>query len=206
MEKLVIILLLLSVTSYCLVQAQIPKVCSSKNNLTNRTCCPVPTSITGALTECGNNLGRGECRPVSSYCYTGYPNNADDPRRNWPSYFFNRTCHCNGNYAGYDCSECKFGYEGDDCNTKSSPRQRQSIADMTDDEWEDYNGKIARSKHEASRYVILLFNETDGNAFDAKPVNISLYDMFTWMHHYAAKNNVENYTITGSGMLTMHCI
>ena len=204
METWEIFWLLLSITNYCLVQAQIPEVCSSKNNLTSRTCCPVPTGITGALTECGNNLGRGECRPVSSYCYTGYPNNENDPRRNWPSYFFNRTCHCNGNYAGYDCSECKFGYEGDDCNTKSSLRQRQSVVTMTDDEWEDYNKKITRSKYEASRYVILLFNEIDGNVLNAEIKNISLYNLFTWMHHYAAKTNNDTYDRQGSGMLHLY--
>ena len=201
-------LLLLLFTSYSVlvnVQAQIPKVCSSKDNLTNRTCCPVPS---GASTPCGSDLGRGKCCSVSSYCYTQYPNNGD-PRLNWPSYFFNRTCQCNENYAGYDCGECKFGYEGNNCNTKSSPlRQRKNIMNMSVSEWEEYNSKLNRSKHSAdeSRYVILLFNEGDGNAFNAKAVNISLYDMFTWMHHYVAKNNDDNYTITGSGMLTMHCI
>ena len=206
MKSFTILWLLLSVTNYCLVQAQIPKVCSSKGNLTNRTCCPVPS---GASTPCGRDLGRGQCRFVSSYCYTQYPNNSD-PRLNWPSYFFNRTCQCNGNYAGYDCSECKFGYEGNNCNTKSSPlRQRKNIAKINESEWEEYNRKLNRSKHaNESRYVILLFNEADGNAFNAEAVDISIYDMFTWMHHYVAKNNDDNYTITGSGMLYtyMYCM
>ena len=200
MRNFAILWLLLSVTSYRLVQTQIPKVCSSTENLINRTCCPVPSE---ASSPCGRDLGRGECRSVSSYCYTRYPDNGD-PRLNWPSYFFNRTCHCYGNYSGYDCGECKFGYEGNNCNTKSSPlRQRKSIAKMNESEWEEYNSKLNRSKYSAdeSRYVILLFNETDGNAFNAKPVNISIYDMFTWMHHYAAKNNYDGYNSTGSGML-----
>ena len=189
--------LLSVIVSCCLVQAQIPKDCATTQSLTSRTCCPVPK---GASTPCGSN---GACRPVSSYCYTQYRDNSNDPRLNWPSYFFNRTCQCNGNYGGYDCGECKFGYEGNDCNTKSSPlRQRQNIMDMSVSEWEEYNRKINRSKHaNESRYVILLFNEADGNAFNAKAVDISLYDMFTWMHHYVAKNNDDNYIITGSGML-----
>ena len=192
-------LLLLVIESYRLVEAQIPRVCATTESLTSRTCCPIPT---GASAACGNDLGRGECRLVSPYCYTQYPNNGD-PRLNWPSYFFNRTCRCNGNYAGYDCGECKFGYEGNDCNTKSSPlRMRQNIMDMTDSEWEDYNNKIITAKNaEESRYVILLFNEADGNAFNAKPVNISLYNMFVWMHHYVAKNNRDTYTKQESGML-----
>ena len=200
-------LLLSVIASCCLVQTQIPKECAASQNLMSRICCPVPTDVTGATTACGSNLGRGECRLVSPYCYTQYPNNGD-PRLNWPSYFFNRTCRCNGNYAGYDCGECKFGYEGNDCNTKSSPlRMRRNIMDMTDSEWEDYNKKIIISKNaEESRYVVLLFNEADGNAFNAKPVNISLYDMFTWMHHYVAKNNDDKYIITGSGMLTINSL
>ena len=194
-RKLGTLWLLLSViASCCLVQAQIPRVCAT----TGRTCCPVP-EVTGATTECGSNLGRGVCRSVSSKCNTEYTNDDyDDPRRNWPSYFFDKICQCNGNYAGYDCSECKFGYEGNDCNTKSTLRERRNIMDMTDSEWEDYNNKIITAKNaEESRYVILV---------DDKPVNISLYNMFVWMHHYVAKNNNDNYNITESGMLTMHSI
>ena len=198
-------LLLSVITSCCLVQAQIPKECATSQNLTSRICCPVPTNVTGATTACGSNLGRGVCRPVSSQCNTRYTNNGD-PRRNWPFYFFDQICHCNGNYSGYNCGECKFGYEGKDCNTKSSPlRQRQNIMNMSVSEWEEYNSKLNRSKYaNESRYVILLFNETDGNPFNAKAVNISLYDMFTWMHHYVAKNNNDKYINTGSGMLTIN--
>ena len=63
---------------------------------------------------------------------------------------------------------------------------------MNDSEWEDYNDKINKSKHaEESRYVLLV---------DDEPVNISLYNLFVWMHHYAAKNNREKYNKTESGM------
>ena len=192
-RNLVMLWLLLSViTSCCLVKAQIPKECATSQNLTSRICCPVPTDVTGATTACGNNLGRGVCRRVSSQCYTGYTNNGD-PRRNWPSYFFDQICHCIGNYAGFDCGECRFGYEGNDCNTKSRLRERRNIMDMTNSEWGDYNSKIIRSKNaEESRYVILV---------DNKPVSISLYNMFVWMHHYVAKNNRDTYTKQESGML-----
>ena len=181
-------LLLSVIASYCLIQAQIPKDCAS----TGRTCCPVPTGVTGATTGCGNNLGRGVCRSVSSQCYTEYPNNGD-PRRNWPSYFFDQICHCNGNYSGFDCGECRFGYEGNDCNTKSKLRERRNIMNMNNSEWKDYNIKIIRSKNaEESRYVVVL---------DNKPVSISLYNMFVWMHHYVAKNNKDKYDKQESGML-----
>ena len=197
MKILTMLWLLLLITSYCLVQAQIPKVCSSKAILISRTCCPVPS---GASAPCGEDLGRGRCRSVSEYCNTGYIEDGD-PRLNWPSYFFSQTCHCNGSYAGYDCGECKFGYEGEDCNTKSSLRQRQNLADMTNSEWEEYNTKLNRSKHaDESRYVILVFNETDGNAFNAEAVDISIFDMFVWMHHYVGKNN-DDHNSSGSGML-----
>ena len=179
-------LLLLVIPSCCLIQAQIPKDCAA----TGSTCCPTPT-IEGA-TKCGNNLGRGECLSVSSQCYTEYTDNGD-PRLNWPSYFFDKICHCNGRYSGFDCGECKFGYEGKDCNKKSKLRKRRNIMDMNNLEWEDYNNKIIRSKiAKESRYVVVV---------DKKPVSISLYNMFVWMHHYVAKDNKEKYDEQGSGML-----
>ena len=51
--------------------------------------------------------------------------------------------------------------------------------------------KLSRSnlKYNANHYIVLLFNKADRNVFNVEAVNISLYSMFTWMHHYPAKNN-----------------
>ena len=80
--------------------AQIPTVCSDADSLENAICCP--TTSDGV---CGENANRGQCVSLAT------PPRYDtaDVRANWPHYF-NQTCQCIGNYGGYDCSRCKFGY------------------------------------------------------------------------------------------------
>ena len=182
--KVSLLLFILPFLGQQLVYAQIPKVCLP--TLQNQTCCP---------NDCGGPT-RGSCRDVSQLCYTGYNNTDDDSRVNWPTHFFNKVCICEGNYAGYDCSECKFGYVGADCSTKLT-RERRSINDPNFN-WNDYNNKINQSKYMPSRYVIV--NSMNGN--DVSYSNVSVYDLFVWMHHFIAKDNDDSYpdTNNASGM------
>ena len=161
--------------------AQIPRVCSEPSFLESKTCCP---------DECGGK-SKGECVDVSTICNTGYPS-TDDSRVNWPIHFFRKVCKCKGNYAGFNCSECKFGYdEGNNCKSKKTIRERLSInADGFN--WKDYNDKIKESKSIPSRYVVVTDDEVH---------NISVYDMFVWMHHFVAKTNNDKYSRDSSGML-----
>ena len=166
--------------------AQIPFVCSSNSSLQTKTCCP---------DKCGG-VDKGECVDVSDsrICNTGYPS-TDDSRVNWPIHFFEKVCKCKGNYAGFDCSECKFGYdESNNCESKKTIRERRSI-NADDFDWEDYNNKINQAKSIPSRYVVM----TRGNEVH----NISVYDMFVWMHHFVAKTNSEKYSRHSSGNMLL---
>ena len=183
------------------VGALIPAVCANNASLQARECCP--TTPSGV---CGGS--RGSCVSVSTLCKTDYsspmlsssedPNMyfTDDGRFNWPSQIFERVCQCHGNYGGYDCRECKFGYEGNECNTKLPNRVRTSIADLSD--WSTYRKQLSKAKHEpySERYKVYI----GGNLTDeASYVNVSLYDTFTWIHHYVSRTQVSNYSIDESG-------
>ena len=174
-----------------LVAAQIPSVCANNANLTSGRCCP---------DNCGGSA-RGVCVDVSTICKTDYSsmglpaNFTNDGRFNWPSQIFTRVCRCNDNYDGFNCSECKFGYKGDNCNTKIE-RVRNSITAENFD-WENYHKQLNRSKTEIqSRYKVYI----GGNITDESNYKeVSLYNLFAWMHHYVAWSALEDYNPDKSG-------
>ena len=184
------------------VGAQIPAVCANNANLQARECCP--TTPSGV---CGGS--RGSCVSVSTLCKTDYDNpmlsSSDDPnndyttdgRFNWPSQIFDRVCQCNGNYGGYDCLDCKFGYGGNDCNNKLTNRVRRSIATLSDD-WPAYIEQLKKAKHRPySRYKVYIGGNLQN---EASYVNVSLYDTFAWIHHYVSRTHrVLDYNKDQSG-------
>ena len=200
-HKMQTILAILVVASYCMFfgEAQVPRVCSSIEILVSKTCCPTPEN-NPSYGPCGVNVGRGACTNVSEVCYTGYE---EDPtsietRLNWPTYFFTKICKCNGNYGGFDCSECEFGYTGDDCQTKLPIRTRKSVTAKTDEEWSTYNQQLRTVKKALSRYAIVL--PTDLSDISTAIIrNISVYDHLVWSHVFAAKTH-RDYYANGSGM------
>ena len=181
------------------VGAQIPAVCANNANLQARECCP--TTPSGV---CGGS--RGSCVSVSTLCKTDYDSpmlsSSEDPNRyftedgrfNWPSQIFERVCQCHGNYGGYDCQECKFGYGGNNCNNKLRNRVRRSIADL---DWSAYREQLRKAKHEPySRYKVYI----GGNRQDeSNYVSVSLYDTFAWIHHYVSRTQKNKYASDGSG-------
>ena len=166
-----------------LVAAQIPSVCANNDDLQNGTCCP---------DNCGGST-RGECVNVSTMCKTDYVYNSqqqqppNDERFNWPSRIFTQVCQCKGNYGGYDCSECKFGYGGDDCSEKVKNKRTSITADNFN--WEEYHNHLRRAKEAIqSRYEVY----TGGNLTNATSYKeVSLYNLFVWMHHYATYTALE---------------
>ena len=178
-----------------LVAAQIPTACANNNDLLNGTCCP---------DDCGGST-RGECVHVStmcniSYSKTGLPidaptNFANDGRFNWPSQIFNYTCQCKGNYGGYDCLDCKFGYGPRGVCNKTA-RVRRSITEDNFD-WENYRYQLNMSKTEIqTRYKVY----TGGSLTDESNYkNVTLYNLFAWMHHYVAWTAKEKYYQSESG-------
>lgn len=154
------------------VNSQIPTACANERSLQTLTCCP---------DDCGGD-NRGECVDI------GVPHNmtSNDVRDNWPHYF-TRACSCMGNYAGVDCTRCKYGYYGTNCNQKQVIA-RQSIHDLDDEEWTDYINILKMTRTCDSGYKIVLAESPPGTS-DIDMADVTLYNFFVWSHHFAAKNN-----------------
>ena len=168
-----------------LVAAQIPTVCANNATLQSGRCCP---------NNCGGSA-RGTCTQVSTMCKTNYdssglPENfTSDGRFNWPSQIFTQVCQCKDNYDGFNCSDCKFGYgPRGDCSTKNE-RVRKAIT-SADFNWTKYHEQLNRSKTEIqTRYKVY----TGGSLTDESNYkNVTLYNLFAWMHHYITRTQRDN--------------
>ena len=168
------------------VNAIIPLPCANVESLGSRTCCPVPDSGAG---QCGVNLGRGSCEPIS-IPESEFVSSETDIRKKWPIQYFNSTCKCNVNYGGFDCGECSFGYnDGGACETKTV-LPRVSVSTMDETDWMRYHAALRAVKDTASRYMVAKSNfPQDLQALMDSLVRPNTYDLFTWIHHLMAKDN-----------------
>ena len=176
-----------------LVAAQIPTVCANNADLQSGRCCP---------NNCGGS-DRGTCTQVSTMCKTNYDNSglpenfANDGRFNWPSQIFTQVCQCKGNYGGYNCSECKFGYEGQNCNNKTV-RVRKSITAANFD-WTEYRNQLFRAK--TAPYTRYKVYTGEGSVKDEMSYKqVTLYNLFAWIHHYVARTAQDDYDENDSGI------
>lgn len=165
-------------------KAQIPEPCANAAKFTNRECCPTP-NIGSDAGPCGSNLNRGECVDNTM-------GSTNDPRENWPSFYFNQTCRCSttgrSKYGGYDCGECAFGYRGPNCDQKYI-RPRRSASSLSDLEWSTYIDQLRMAKFNfTSRYRVITA-PPPANLEELETVPLTVYDLFIWLHHYAAKDN-----------------
>lgn len=160
--------------------AQIPAACTDATSLEQSICCP--TTADGV---CGADTNRGECVSLDTAAY-GYSNETSNVRVNWPHYY-TQVCQCNGNYGGYDCSRCAFGYYGADCSQKQV-LPRRPLRDFTEEDWTTFLDILRQTRTYDSGYQVVLEESTPGNA-SLVLVNVSLYQLYTWIHHYTAKDS-----------------
>ena len=85
---------------------------------------------------------------------------------------------------------CKFGYYGADCSQKQV-LPRPSVANFSDEDWSRYNEIISMTRTYDSGYVAVLEETIPGNT-SLRTANMTLYGMFVWMHHYAAKDSTTS--------------
>ena len=187
MMKLMLVLLFLSQYFRAPV-GQIPGPCVEDGTITSSTCCPVPVHISNSAGACGENLPtpRGKCVPISAIVegLTISSGPQDDTRQNWP-YYFQNLCKCNGNYGGYDCGECIYGKTGDSCENNTIIT-RKEVGSLTAQERDAFLAalKMAKTSLNYTRFMAIK-NET------LPPVilQLSLYDLFAWMHYYTGREN-----------------
>ncbi|NXU61870.1 TYRO Tyrosinase, partial [Horornis vulcanius] len=109
---------------------QFPRVCANVQSLLSKECCP-PWDGDGS--PCGELSNRGSCQNILlSQAPLGpqFPFSGVDDREDWPSVFYNRTCRCEGNFMGFSCGECKFGFSGLNC-TERQVKTRRNIFQLT---------------------------------------------------------------------------
>ena len=157
-------------------RSQIPVVCSDNESLQNMECCP---------DNCNQDKGHGRCTSIQ--LQSTYNMTSSRVRDNWPHYY-NRVCVCMGNYSGYDCSRCKYGHYGTNCNEKQI-LPRKSIQEFSYDEWVDYINTLKMTRMHKSGYKIVLSESLSGSANIPMSDEVNLYTLFVWQHHYAAKDN-----------------
>lgn len=99
-----------------------------------------------------------------------------------------------GNFAGYDCGECKFGWTGPSCNLRKAPVTRKNIMSLSVEERQTFLEALQHSKHTIHpQYVIatehwlgLIDRESNQTRFS----NITVYDLFVWQHYYSVRDTL----------------
>ncbi|XP_070566439.1 tyrosinase-like [Ptychodera flava] len=168
-------------------EAFLPKNCASSESLSFKECCPVPFGLTG---KCGGPR-RGRCvelQPLVIDPVKGFGGDLD--RFQWPTQFVQRACNCLGNFDGADCSSCKFGWTGPNCDVPKT-RTRRNILTMPREEVNKFQSYLHQAKDTVSDYMIptTLYNDMD-NGRNPKFNEINVYDEFVWMHYFAARRNL----------------
>ena len=221
MGCLVITCLVLVAVTFPWTEGQFPRICTTLDSLKNKECCPVPK---GFAAPCGSDGNRGTCQELIirdwNFKYSHYqPFQEDDDRHDWPHALYHRTCKCNSNFAGYDCSKCEFGYYGSNC-TQKKILTRKNFLKLSDEEKDRYMRYINMSKYFVSDYVVTMtfYKDIDRTVMAGRDprtlfYNVSNYDLFAWIHYYSARDTIYPHNITradidfahdGQGFPTWH--
>ncbi|XP_053564607.1 tyrosinase [Bombina bombina] len=181
------IVCLLAALNFC--NGQFPRACTSVDVLLSKECCPF---WPGDGSPCGVNSGRGVCQDVVISNKTlgpQFPFSGVDDRENWPIVFYNRTCQCQGNFMGYNCGECKFGFSGPNCSVRRLSI-RKEIFKMTTLERNKFIAYLNLAKRTISAdYVIATGTYAQmNNGSNPLFADINVYDLFVWLHYYASKD------------------
>ncbi|KAJ0022180.1 hypothetical protein NQD34_009670 [Periophthalmus magnuspinnatus] len=188
MRSLCLLVLLLMLLDCCL--CQFPRPCATSEGLRTKECCPV---WEGDGSACGALSGRGFCTEVEVSDEPHgpqYPHSGIDDRERWPTAFFNRTCRCAGNYGGFNCGECRFGYWGANC-AEYRESVRRNILTLSTAEQQKFISYLNLAKNTISRdYVISTGTRAQMGVNGENPMfsDISTYDLFVWMHYYVSRD------------------
>lgn len=200
--KFVIIRALLAICCFQITIAQFPRACATLDAYLSHECCP---EFRGTGSLCGAVEGRGQCldTTIIDLPHGDQYNliNIDD-RERWPERFFNRSCVCIGNFGGFDCGSCKFGWTGENCDQPRQLAVRRNILDMPLDEAQKFLDILDQAKTTIHPdYVIARDHYRNLLADDPlKPnyIDVSIFDLFVWVHYYSVRDTLlgggESYT------------
>ena len=176
--------------------AQFPAVCNTNESINSKICCP---------NNCGG-ITRGVCTNIKSIAVNMWSlSNPDvialmlnstnipgkekaDVRYQWPTIVFENVCKCEGNYYGSDCTECKFGYTGNDCNTKTTIRTRKQFSSLTAEEKAKLIRGFSELKNEYGRYAVTINEPVNYTSGSVTLQNVTTYDMIVYLHFLVGRD------------------
>jgi len=168
---------------------QFPRLCATRDALRAKECCP-PWEGDGS--PCGASSGRGFCTDVEVPGQPDglqYPFSGLDDREKWPLVFYNRTCQCAGNFMGFNCADCAFGYFGVNCNEKRESIRRNIFHLSRAERMRLVSYLNLAKQTTSSDYVVATgtYREME-NGSNPMFADVSSYDVFVWMHYYVSRN------------------
>ncbi len=182
-----------------LAYGQFPAVCNTQENLNSKTCCP---------TNCGG-VTRGSCVNITQEAISQWENanstiveilrNAPnttqkgtaDGRYLWPTVVFENVCNCSGNYGGYNCLECDFGWTGEDCQTRKTLVIRKNFARLTATEKSAFTEATQQLKNEMGVWSVIVEEPQNYNIGTATLQNVTTYNLFVFLHDYIARDGSD---------------
>ncbi|XP_064383188.1 L-dopachrome tautomerase-like [Halichondria panicea] len=112
---------------------------------------------------------------------------------------FENVCNCSGNFYGVDCSECAFGWSGENCGMKKQAVQRKSFGSLLDSEKQNVVNGMLMLKSEMG-YWSVVTEEPPTASGTVTLQNVSTYDFLVYIHNYVSRDASEACKVLNGGI------